>query len=298
MKHILRSLFAALLIYVPGTVICAQSIPEQSRTEQLPTEEPSTEESLWEVRLAGFGRYGPAYPASDESQVDVIPLPFPIYRGRFLRVGDDTEKPVRTRIFRRDRIKLDLDFGLNFPVDSDDIDERIGMPDLDLLAEAGPELELQFSRGFLGGDAFLALQLRGAVSMDGLDPTWRGMVFSTELKHKRPLRNERTVLLTRLTPEFASNDYMDFFYGVAPEFALAGRPEYRASSGYLGTKLSFVVSHEFSDTFEIRTGLRFGLYSGAENRNSPLFTTDTTSGAYLAFLWKFWESKRRAEPGR
>lgn len=270
----------ALLVFVPATGVKAQE---------------NDDKALWEMHLAGFARYGQAYPASDESQVNVIPLPFPVYRGRFLRIGDDTEKPVRTRIFRRDRIKLDLDFGLNFPVDSNDIDERIGMPDLDLLAEAGPELELQFSRGFWGGDAFLALQARGAISLDGLDPTWRGMVLSTELKHKRPLGNSRTELLTRLTPEFASSDYMDFFYGVAPEYALPGRPAYKAKSGYLGTKLSFVVKHEFSDNFEVRSGLKFGFYSGAENRESPLFTTSTTSNAYIAFLWKFWESERRAE---
>jgi outer membrane protein len=279
-KPSLTASLAALLVCLPHLDVHAQDDAEQA---------------LWEMRFAGFARYGAAYPASDKSQVNVVPLPFPIYRGRILRIGDDTEKPVRTHIFRRDRIKLDLDFGLNFPVDSNDIDERIGMPDLDLLAEVGPELELQFSRGFWGGDAFLALQARGAVSLDGLDPTWRGMVISAELKHKRPLGSSRTQLLTRLTPEFASNDYMDFFYGVAPEYALPGRPAYQASSGYLGTKLSFVIKHEFSSTFEVRTGLKFGFYSGAQNRASPLFTTDTTSGAYIAFLWKFWESERRAK---
>ena len=88
--------------------------------------------------------------------------PFPIYRGRILRIGDESGKPVRTRIFRRDRIKIDLDFGLNFPVDSDDVDARTGMPDLDLLAEIGPEVEFQFNENMMGGETFLAFQARGA----------------------------------------------------------------------------------------------------------------------------------------
>ncbi|NND55024.1 MAG: hypothetical protein HKN56_08660, partial [Gammaproteobacteria bacterium] len=142
---------------------------------------------LWEINFGGFARAGAAYPAAGESQIDVVPLPFPIYRGKILRVGEENEKPIRTRIFRRDRIKLDLDFGLNFPVDSEDVDERTGMPDLDLLLEAGPELELQFARPYFGGDLFLAGQLRGAFSFDGLDPEWRGLVLSAELKHKRAL---------------------------------------------------------------------------------------------------------------
>lgn len=250
-------------------------------------------EPLWEVRLAGFGRNGPAYPASSESQVDIVPLPFPIYRGRFLRIGDDTEKPVRTRLFRRDRVKIDIDFGLNFPVDSDDVDVRDGMPDLDLLLEVGPELELQFTGEPLGGELFLAAQLRGAVSLDGLDPSGRGGIFSLELKHKHPLFSPSTELLTRITPEWGSKDYMDFFYGVASDFATPERTEYRAKSGYLGTKLSFVLKNELTPTFETRIGLRAGFHSGAANRNSPLFTDDTTFGAYAAFLWKFWESKRR-----
>jgi len=254
----------------------------------------SAAEPLWEVRLAGFSRYGAAYPASEDSQVNVVPLPFPIYRGVFLRVGDDAEKPVRTRLFRRDRIKLDLDFGLNFPVDSDDVDARFGMPDLDLLLEVGPELELQFAGNPMGGELFIAGQLRAAASLDGLDPTWRGTVLSAELKHKRPVFGPHTELMTRVTPEWASNDYMDFFYGVAPEFRAQNRTDYRARSGYLGTKLSFVVKHDFTPTFEIRTGIKFGFYQGARNRDSPLFTKETTSGAYVAFLWKFWESSRRA----
>lgn len=276
------SVLALLTVFVPCLPVFAEEAPADTAYEP-----------LWEVRLAGFGRNGPAYPASGESQVDIVPLPFPIYRGRFLRVGDDTEKPVRTRLFRRDRIKIDIDFGLNFPVDSDEIDARLGMPDLDLLLEAGPELEVQFAGKPLGGDMFLAGQVRGAVSLDGLDPTWRGVVLSAELKHKHPLFSPRTELLTRLTPEWGSSDYMEFFYAVDPEFAAPGRSTYRARSGYLGTKLSFVLRYDISPTLETRLGVRAGFHQGAANRDSPLFTDDTTTGAYLAFLWKFWESDRR-----
>jgi outer membrane protein len=249
--------------------------------------------ALWEMALAGYSRYGPAYPASEDYQLDVVPLPFPIYRGKFLRVGDDKDKPVRTRIFRRDRIKLDLDFGLNLPVDSEDIDVREDMPDLDLLLEVGPELEFQFVEN-LPGDFFLALQTRAALSFDGLDTTWRGMVYSTEFKYVLPFNRDKTKVNMRLTPEIASNDYMDFFYGVAPEFATANRPTYKASGGYLGTRLRFTIGHEISKKFEIRTGVRVGFYQGAKNEDSPLFTADNTGEVFFAFLWKFWESKRRA----
>jgi outer membrane protein len=250
---------------------------------------------LWEMNVAAFGRYGPSYPASEDSQFNFVPLPFPVYRGKILRVGDSTEKPVTTRIFRRDRIKLDFDFGLNFPVDSKDVDARTGMPDLDLLVEAGPELELQFVKAPTDiSEMFLSLQLRGAYSFDGLDPTWRGVVASTELKYIRPLNSERTELIVRLIPEWGSTDYMDFFYSVAPEFTTPDRAAYDADSGYLGTKLAFSIKHEFTDTFQLRSGIRFGFYQGASNEDSPLFTQDTTTAVYVAFLWKVWESERGA----
>ena len=263
----------------------------------LPTTSAADDDSgdpLWEIRLGGFGRYGEAYPGATELQTNIVPLPFPIYRGKFLRLGDRTEKPVRTRLLRWDRVKLDIDFGLNFPVDSDDIAARRNMPDLDLLAEVGPELEFEFRQPVLGGDMRLALQSRAAVSWDGLSPDWRGLIFSTELKHKRPLFSPRTELYTRLTPEFASTDYMDFFYGVAEQFATPDRPAYQARSGYLGTKLAFTVKHQVSREFEIRSGLRFGFYQGARNSDSPLLTRDTTNAFFIAFLWKFWESDTRA----
>ena len=267
------------------------STPEPNETATAANSDEPEQEPLWELNLAAYGRYGPAYPASKETQVNIIPAPFPIYRGKFLRVGDDTNKPITTRIFRRDRIKLDFDFGLNFPVDSEEIDARTGMPDLDLLAEIGPELELEFVRGPKVGNAFLALQMRGAFSMDGLRPEWRGLIFSSEVRYNRQLFSEANELSVRVTPEWAGNQYMDFFYGVAPEFATADRDAFEAKGGYLGTKTVFTLRHDFSEEFSIRTGVRFGFYQGARNRDSALFTANTTSEIYLAFLWKFWESK-------
>jgi outer membrane protein len=290
MKRLPRNFPSYFRIFVACTITASSAFAASETDDGEKEPQP-----LWEMNLAAFARYGPAYPASEETQVNIVPLPFPIYRGRFLRIGDDTDKPVTTRIFRRDRVKLDIDFGLNFPVDSDDIDARTNMPDLDLLAEAGPELEFQFVKGPKLGNAYLALQARGAFSFDGIDPTWRGLIFSSELKYVRPVNREKSEFMVRVTPEWAGNQYMDFFYGVAPEYATAERSEYNAKGGYLGTKLAFSVKHKLSEDFELRTGVRFGLYQGARNRNSSLYTAETNTGVYIAFLWKFWESTRMAD---
>ena len=287
-----RSLFAVAVLAC--LVSSAYGADADTGTQQDSARAGSAETGppLWEFGLAAYGRFGPAYPASEDSQVDILPLPFPIYRGKILRMGDDTDKPVRTHLFRRDRVKLDLDFGINFPAKSNDIAARAGMPDLDLLLEMGPELEFQFAPEPFGGKMFLALQARGATSLDGLNPDWRGVVYSTEFKFERPFQASEFIL--KLTPEWASNEYMDFFYGVAPAYATPERPLYEAGSGYLGTRLSLTLKHAITKKFDIIGGLRFGFYQGAANADSPLFTQETTVGAMVALVWKFWASERRA----
>ena len=250
---------------------------------------------LWEMRLAVFGRYGPSYRGSENNQFNLIPLPLPVYRGRFFRLGEDSENPIRGRIFRTDRVKLDFDFDLNFPVRSEDVDARTGMPDLDFLLEVGPELELQFTREpKFGGNWFLALQARPAFSFDGLDPTYRGVSFSTEFKYKVKFAEGRDALLTRITPTWGTSKYAGFFYDVQPEFATPERAEYESSGGYLGTDLTFSWINTINKDWEFVVGTRLSFNQGAKNRDSDLFTKDTGVAVYAAFTWKFWESERRA----
>ncbi len=161
------------------------------------------------------------------------------------------------------------------------------IPFMNLLSKKFPNAQ------FMITGLFLDFELRGALSFDGLDPTWRGLVFASELRYVRPIKlAQRTELSIGLSPEWGNSEYMDFFYGVAPEFVVPGRDGYRAKGGYLGTKLGFGIKQILSDDFQIRTGIRFGFYQGARNRNSPLFTDDTNVTVYFAFLWKFWESQR------
>ena len=251
--------------------------------------------ALWELNLATFARYGPSYPASEDTQTDVVPLPFPVYRGKFLRLGEDTDSPLRGRVFRTDRVRLDIDFDLNFGAESDDIPAREGMPDLDFLMQLGPELELEFvERDWLPATAFMSLQLRAALSFDGLDPSYRGLVFSPELKFVRELGRPRQQLRLRITPAFATDEYMEYYYSVAPAFATPDRAEFAASSGYVGTDITLSLRQPLTSRLEVWGGIRQGLYGGARNEDSPLFTDSSTTAVFGAFLYRFWESRRRA----
>jgi outer membrane protein len=279
-----RYVLIAATALLSGTVgALAEEAPEKAE-----------DEALWEWRLAAFSRYGAAYPASEDNQFNIVPLPFPVYRGRFLRIGEDSENPIRGRIFRTDRIKLDFAFDLNFPVDSNDIDARTDMPDLDLLLEVGPEIEFEFLRpGPWNGKWYFGLQLRPAVSFDGLDPTYRGLVFAPELTYRKRLDDGKDAIKFRVTPMFATSEYMDYFYTVESAFATPTRPAYQADGGYLGTDLTLSWRNKINDKLETVAGTRVAFHQGAANRDSPLFTRDTTFSIYAAFTWKFWEGTRR-----
>lgn len=285
------SFSALLLMAATAPPLCADATATTAESA-----DPAETVPLWEWSLAAFTRYGASYPGSDESQFNFVPLPFPKYRGKFLRVGDETENPIRGRIFRRDRIKLDIDFDLNFSSDSDDIDARTGMPDLDFLLEVGPELELQFAERspLAGADLFLGLQLRAATSWDGVDPSFQGLIFSPELKWRKKLsRERRSELKFRITPGFATDDYMDYFYGVEPQFVTPDRPAFDAKGGYLGTDFTLSLRQALGKRYEIYAGVRLSALSGAKNEDSPLFKDDFNTAVIAAFLWKFWESDRR-----
>jgi hypothetical protein len=296
MLHLLQKLFHQLLLWLAAMpLLCLVTTPSYAADVLSYATADEQDEPLWEMRLAGFSRFGPSYPGSEENQLNIVPLPLPIYRGKFLRLGEDSENPIRGILFRRDRIKLDFAFNLNFPVDSEDIEARTNMPDLNLLLEVGPALELQFTKEpKFGGHWYLGLQLRPAVSFDGLSPDYRGIAFSPDLTYRVKFAEGKDALKVRITPTWGSSEYMDFFYGVAPEFATSTRPAYNAQAGYLGTDVTFSYINTLTERWEFVTGTRISLNQGARNDASPLYTKDYGIGVYAAFTWKFWESKTRA----
>lgn len=282
----LRILFCVLL-----SLFAANLNAEETVDEDLP--------GLWGLRLVAFGQNFPAYPSSSDQNLTVLPLPYPLYRGKFLRFGEDLEDIANSRLLKTDRIDLSLGVSVSFPEDSDDLGGRAGMPDLDFLAEAGPEVKIALS----GSpddyrELILSLQLRGAVSLDGLDPTGRGFVFNPELEYlARDLLDAKTELRFRVSPTWGTSNYMNFFYGVDPQFATPDRPAFDAKSGYLNTEFLVGLRRQITDRLELRGSVRLWVNKGSANDASPLYQRDYDRGIRLALFWTAWESERRAAPG-
>lgn len=261
-----------------------------SATDQAP--------ALWEFRLAGFGRYAPVYPAADESDLTVLPIPVPVYRGSFLRFGENLDQVARGSIADTGRVRVGIDLDFTFGEDSADIAVRRGMPDLDFTFELGPELEIKLNDANPeDGEYFLALQLRAAVSLDGLDASSRGLLMNPVFEYRRDgLFGKDLLLSLRFKPTWASEDYMDYYYEVVPAFATAGRPVYDAASGYLGSTFTAALTREINERLTFGVSASYNRYNGAENEASPLFRSKSGASVQAALVWTLAESKRRAKP--
>ena len=101
--------------------------------------------ALWELRLAGFGRSAPSYPGAEDADLTILPIPIPVYRGSFLRFGENLDQVARGEIAETKRLRLGIDLQFTFGEDSADIPVRTGMPDLDFMIELGPELEIRLT---------------------------------------------------------------------------------------------------------------------------------------------------------
>jgi hypothetical protein len=196
------------------------------------------------------------------------------------------------------RLGIDLDF--TFGDRSENIAVRHGMPDLDFMLELGPELEIKLNdRAPEQGQFFIALQLRAAISLDGLDPSSRGYLLNPEFEYRRDqVFGGDNLLSLRWKPTWASEGYMDFYYEVDPAFATATRPVYDASSGYLGSKFTAALTRQVNDRTTIGLSASLFLYRGAENRASPLFRSNTGFVIQAVWLKTLVESEKRAMPRR
>lgn len=226
----------------------------------------------------------------------MLPLPYPVYRGSRLRFGEDLNAFAEGRVVRRPRVRLDINFNVNFGEDSEDIAVREGMPDLDLMLEIGPELKISLNnRPATEGEMLLAFQLRAAVSF-AAGAQMGGFAFNPKLEYRLDqafgTRNDWSF---RWTPTWVSEDYADYYYGVAPEFAAPGRSSYDASAGYLGSEFRIGLGRQLTERLKFDGSVKLWINNGAENSQSPLYQDDQGLGVQAAFIWTLGTSERRSK---
>lgn len=251
---------------------------------------------VWEAGIFAAAFNSPEYPAADQSQTNVIPTPYFIYRGETLRIGDGSI--ARAVAVDKSWYELDLSLAASFGSSSDDNLARTGMPDLDFIFELGPQLKLRLSKFEFKrhgrGELFLNLQTRAVFSTDFSGIDHRGYVFQPDIRYRQKgWLSDKTALSISLSPTWASEKLHDYFYQVDQDFVTEQRQAYDAKGGYLGTRLLVSVSFDATENIRMFIGGSTSMHSGAENEDSPLFLKKNTYSIGLGLVWRLYESEEK-----
>lgn len=259
------------------------------------TEPELLEKSLWELGLGAGALVQPHYPGSSQHQARGLGLPYVVYRGDVLRIGDG--QSARAVAAENSFYELSLSFAAAFDADSDGNDLREGMTDLDFIFEVGPQLVFSLADFRYDDTSYseveLSLQARAALSTDFGSVDHHGYVFEPMLRYRHyGLFAPQLEGSISIRPVWATRDVHGYFYDVEPEFANGTRPRYEAASGYFATGVNFSGTWHINDKARLFAGVQTSFHHGAENRDSPLFEDDFTVGVAVGFLWSLIESKR------
>ena len=246
------------------------------------------QKSIWQDLTLGVGIAAinyPHYPGSAQTDTFVSPLPYLEYDGDWLSVDRDG---IQAHLFEDDRITLDLSVSGSLPVNNDDDQLREGMPDLELILEVGPELEIRLSE--FGAHSFeLHVPFRAALEIDpsrGIEPV--GWVFDPRLNYLWAQSGWEFEIDLGLYA--ADQTYNQLLYGIRPQDALDDRPIYRANGGLVGYRLSSTLRHDVND-WTFLAYVRAMDLSSSDNSMSPLFVDDQYLAYGVGAIWRFKRAK-------
>ncbi|MBU3021217.1 MipA/OmpV family protein [Aestuariibacter sp. A3R04] len=239
----------------------------------------------------------PNYPASKERNFVALAAPYAIYRGDIFRIGGDGG--ARAVFVENNRLELDMSFSGAFSADSDDDSVRRGMPELDYLFEAGPQLiyKLKDFAFAGGGQGRLTgrVQARAVFSTDLGDIHARGYVFEPTLRYQqRGVLFPDTGLSLAFRMTWASEKLHDYFYEVAPEYQTETRRAYNGKGGYLGSEASVGISFPLLHRVRGFFGASVQFNQGAANEDSPLYERDITYSIGMGFVWRAYKSDTKS----
>lgn len=276
---LIRILFLALLLLNlgAGTAIAQTEVTDSQETPAETTAEP---EKRWELGIGIGGISTPDYRGSKTNRTYIAPIPYVVYRGPIIRTD---REGVRGDFLRTDRLEFTASVAVSITPDNDKNTLRKGMPELASTLEGGPALNINLT-GDSFNDGFSAtLPVRAVFTVGDGSPEYIGMVATPSLIYRQQLRGNWKLNL-RAGPMFASGKHHNYYYSVAPEYALPERPAYDAESGYSGfnTQLALTRRH---GSFWYAFYTRYSNLAGTGFLDSPLVETRHNFTGGFAISW-------------
>lgn len=249
---------------------------------------------LWEagagVAVIDFAQYR----GSDQRRTFVLPVPYLVYRGEYLKADRDS---VRGQFIKNDRVELSVSVNGSIPVDSTDNAARAGMPDLDPTLELGPNLRLTVLRKpDRSIEIGLRLPVRTVIATDFSHTRNVGWVFEPQINidFRDTWLGEGWNLGLAAGPLYGDRRYHTYFYGVAPAFATPQRPAFNAAGGYAGSQILGAASKRFG-SFWVGGFVRLDTLAGAAFEASPLVRQKDSFAAGFAIAWIIGRSQKTVE---
>ena len=233
----------------------------------------------------------PDYRGSSHSRTFVLPFPYLVYRGHFLR---QDRHGLRGVFMESDRAELNMSVGASLPVDSSRDPVREGMPDLKASVEFGPSLDVKlWEAASQTARVELRMPLRGVVTVES-HPRFIGGQFSphVNLDVADPFGQAGWNLGMLAGPVFTDRRYNRYYYEVPEEFATGERRAYTTGGGYGGMQFIVALSKRFPK-FWVGGFARYDTLAGAAFASSPLVTSKRYFAAGVGIAWVFHESRER-----
>ena len=251
----------------------------------------ANDKPLWELGVGAAALSFPDYRGSDQTRGYVLPIPYVVYRGEFLKAD---RSGLRSIFFDSENVQIHASVGASFPVDSTDNDARRGMPDLEPTVEVGPAIDLTLWRApERGMKLTMRLPVRAGFTVER-SPEYIGWLFSPRLnldiENVGGLPGWNLGLLA--SPAYGDRRFHRYFYSVSPEYATPSRRAYEARAGYNGTEFLAAVSKRFP-RYWVGGFVRYDTLGGAAFEESPLVRTRGYFAAGVAVSWIFAESTQR-----
>ncbi len=244
---------------------------------------------LWELGVGVAGLSLPDYRGSDERRTYLLPLPYIVYRGTWLKADRDG---ARALLFDSERVKVDVSAAGSTPTRSEDNAARDGMPDLKGTVELGPNLNITLARSRQARWKLdLRLPLRAGFSIER-SPKFVGTTFEPNLNLDigGVAGGWNVGLLTG--PVFADRLQNAYFYGVDAAYATASRPAYQAHGGYGGWRALAAGSRRFGNAW-VGAFLRYDHLRGATFDDSPLVRRQSALTFGFGVSWVLATSAER-----
>ena len=247
---------------------------------------PGGKKPLWELGIGVAGLRLPDYRGSDQSRSYLLPLPYIVYRGTWLKADRDG---ARALLFDTQRVKVDVSVAASTPTRSKDNDAREGMPNLKGTAEIGPNLNLTLAASVKERYRLdLRLPLRAAFTVQR-SPRFVGTTFSPNLNLDLGGVAGGWNLGMLTGPLFADRKYHDYIYGVDAAYATSARPAYQAHGGYAGWQALAATSRRFGNTW-VGGFVRYDSLKGAAFEDSPLVRRGSALTVGFGVSWILWKS--------